>query len=243
MFGDHAVIIAAIRRWVIVLAAALASATGASAGSLSVSPVSLEVAMPGKATTLTLRNSGASPMRAQVRVFAWRQENGRETLTPTREVVASPPEALLKPGADYTVRLVQAGDAPARAERSYRVIIDELPDARRARGAGVAMALRYSVPLFFSQPAARSADLNWRLVRMGGRPALLVENPGNRRVRLSAVSVEAGGRRLRFGEGLLGYVLAGSAMVFPAPRADFPRGAAQVRATTDFGPVHAPISR
>lgn len=237
-------IITTFRLLAAIVVAVFFPAAVAIAGSLSVSPVSLEVAMPGKATTMTLRNSGASPMRAQIRVYAWRQENGRETLTPTREVAASPPEAVLKPGTDYTVRLVMTGDAPAGAERAYRVVIDELPDARRPRGAGVALAVRYSVPLFFSQPAARSPGLNWRLASMGGRTALVVENRGNRRVRLSAVSVEAGGRRLPFGDGLLGYVLAGSTMAFPAPpRADLPRGKAQVRATTDLGPVNAPVSR
>lgn len=215
----------------------------ADASSLQVSPVSLDVSSPGKATTLTLRNSGEAPLTAQIRVFEWRQDGGRETLTPAADVVASPPEAVLKAGTDYTVRLVRIGDAPARSELSYRVVVDELPDASRSHGAGVTLVVRYSIPLFFSLPGGAPPDLSRRIARIGGRPALVVENSGFRRVRLSAVSITVGGRTVRFGKGLLGYVLAGSTMSFPGPQEAIPRGAARIRATTDWGPVNAPLSR
>ena len=43
----------------------------ASAGSLQVEPVLVDVAAPGAASTVTLRNEGAAPINAQIRVFRW----------------------------------------------------------------------------------------------------------------------------------------------------------------------------
>lgn len=236
-------LIARIIRLVAFLTAAIVVAEGSvDASSLQVAPVSLDVSAPGKATTLTLRNSGTGLLTAQIRVFEWRQENGQETLTPATDVVASPPQAVLKSGGNYTVRLVRISEAPVRSEMAYRVIVDELPDASQPHGAGVNMVVRYSIPLFFSLPGGGPPELSWRVGRVGGRSGLVVQNTGNRRARLSSVSLAAGGRTIRFGKGLLGYVLAGSTMGFAGPQGSIPKGAAKVQATTDWGPVNAPIS-
>ena len=85
----------------------LFAAGGACAASLQVAPILLEVASPGAATTVTLRNTGTSPITTQVRVFRWIQEGGKERFEPTEDVVASPPAAELRPGQDYVVRVVR----------------------------------------------------------------------------------------------------------------------------------------
>ena len=41
------------------------------AASLQVAPVKVEVASPGAATTVKLRNEGTTPLNAQIRVFRW----------------------------------------------------------------------------------------------------------------------------------------------------------------------------
>src|SRR5215472_2555055 len=65
------------------------------AASLQVAPVLVEVAAPGAASTLKLRNEGSAPINVQIRVFRWSQTNGEEKLEPTGDVVASPPLAKL----------------------------------------------------------------------------------------------------------------------------------------------------
>ena len=67
------------------------------AASLQVTPVMIEVAAPGAATTVKLRNDGATPLNAQIRVFRWSQVNGEDKLEPTTDVVASPPLTKLSP--------------------------------------------------------------------------------------------------------------------------------------------------
>jgi len=105
------------------------AASGASAASLQVTPVLLEVVAPGAAATVTLRNNGARPIATQVRVFRWIQESGGERLEPTEDVVASPPAVELQPGQDYVARVVRVTKKPVVGEESYRLFVDELPGA------------------------------------------------------------------------------------------------------------------
>src|SRR5437899_9338654 len=97
------------------------------AASLQVAPVKVEVASPGAATTVKLRNEGTTPLNAQIRVFHWSQVNGEDKLEPTTDVVASPPLTRLLPKTDYTVRLVRVSKTPVGKEEAYRLFIDELP--------------------------------------------------------------------------------------------------------------------
>src|SRR6476619_5108472 len=96
-----------IRALVWLLAGAVA--TSATAGSLQVSPILLEFGDKDMARELWLSNSGPEPIRAQIRVEAWSQEGGVDTLRPTRELLASPPMAELAPGARQLVRIVRPG--------------------------------------------------------------------------------------------------------------------------------------
>src|SRR5215831_943893 len=79
----------------------------ASAGSLQVEPVLVDVTAPGAASTITLRNEGAAPINAQIRVFRWSLVDGQEKLEPTDAVVASPPSVTLAPKGQYIARVVR----------------------------------------------------------------------------------------------------------------------------------------
>ena len=131
------------------------------AASLQVAPVKVEVASPGAATTVKLRNEGTTSLNAQIRVFRWSQVNGEDKLEPTTDVVASPPLTKLSPKTDYTVRLVRVSKTPVAKEETYRLFIDELPDAANQRNRAVNLLLRYSIPVFFypasGAPAQRLA--------------------------------------------------------------------------------------
>ncbi len=119
------------------------------ASSLQVAPVSIEMVAPSAASALTLKNSGADPIKAQIRVFRWSQVNGEDKMEPVTDIVASPPMATVMPNKNFIVRLVRLSKQPVAAEENYRIIVDELPDNSKGTPArGVAMAFRYSIPVF-----------------------------------------------------------------------------------------------
>ncbi|MFN3630089.1 MAG: SNF2-related protein, partial [Casimicrobiaceae bacterium] len=70
---------------------------------------------------INLQNLGERPVYGQVRVFAWDQRNGEDVLTPTDELVASPPIIEVGAKGSQTIRLVRKGGAAGSgAERTYR---------------------------------------------------------------------------------------------------------------------------
>src|SRR5215467_1795122 len=181
------------------------------AASLQVSPVMVEVAAPGAATTLKLRNEGTTPLNAQIRVFRWSQVNGEDKLEPTTDVVASPPLAKLAPKVDYTVRLVRVNKTPVAKEETYRLFVDELPDAANQRNRAVNLLLRYSIPVFFYPAAGNPAILTWSVEHSGGKLAVVARNSGDRHLRISNLKLhDDKGGTVSLGSGLNGYVLGGS---------------------------------
>ncbi|MBU8545385.1 MULTISPECIES: fimbrial biogenesis chaperone [Roseomonadaceae] len=140
--------------------------------------------MPGRRTaTFKVTNRGGTATAAQIRLFAWSQDGDQDVLAPTADVLASPPMFEVAPDEEQVVRLVLRRPADAR-ERTYRLILDEIP--RVARGREVVVALRLSLPVIVigSRPAA--AELAWHAERGPGNELLLLaRNSGARHVRVN----------------------------------------------------------
>jgi fimbrial chaperone protein len=213
------------------------------AASLQVAPVLVEVPAPGATATLKLRNEGAKPLDAQIRIFQWTQVDGADVLTPTNDVAASPPAASLRPNTDYTVRIVRTKKEPVVKEEAYRLLIDELPGPAIGQTASVSIALRYSIPVFFTVAGGAAPKLSWQLQQRADRAVILASNAGDRRIRLAKLRVTDGkGGVASFGEGLAGYVLSHASMSFavPANAKGFGAGGlALISAQSDLGPIDA----
>lgn len=202
------------------LTAALLIACGsAGASGLQVAPVGLEFAPSSTAQGVWLTNTGNDTLRAQVRVFHWTQADGKDVLTPTQGLVASPPMLNLQPAAQQLVRVIRTGGPVASPdEDAYRLLIDELPQPEKESKSSVRYILRYSVPAFVETPGSVDAApaLIWSLQRDGEGFALVARNTGSRHAQLSDASLQStGGKPITLSTGLLGYVLPGSTMRWP----------------------------
>jgi fimbrial chaperone protein len=231
----------------------------AAAATLQISPVMVELGPKDNASGLTLRNPGEQPLYGQVRVYRWTQVDGDDVLSPTQEIVASPPLIQIPAQAEQLVRLVRpapdagvgagAGATPSAtasaAERNYRLLIDELSDPGEKPADGVTIRLRYSVPVFVEPPGnSGTPQLKWTLQQDGGGWELAVENIGTRRAQISAVElVDAGGAAHLLNKGLLGYALAGQARRWHVtlPPDTGLGGAMRLRAAVNATPVTASI--
>ena len=216
--------------------------TLAGAASLQVAPVSLEIPPPGAVATIKLRNDGIAPLNAQIRVFRWTQENGEEKLEPTNDVVASPPIARLPAKSDHVVRLVRLSKQPLAKGESYRLLVDELPDASRHKNRVVAMVLRYSIPVFFYATEVEGSKLIWSISHHLGRVVVSARNDGDRHVRLANLKIHTSDGTISFGSGLTGYVLGHSTMKWTTPSNNNRIGASSsvtITAQGDSGPISA----
>ncbi len=220
-------------------------AVPASAASLQASPVTVEIQTPASTSTVTLRNEGDAPLNAQIRVFRWSQVDGKERLEPTNDVVASPPMATLGPKADYLVRLVRLSKTPAVTEETFRIVVDEIPEAK-LQSSGVNIAMRYSIPVFVEPKQIDGAKLTWTAEHINGQFVVKAVNTGDRRVRVSELKAsDASGAVVSFGNGLNGYVLARSSNQWVASSAAVKignAGSVTISAKGDAGPINAKTS-
>jgi fimbrial chaperone protein len=189
-------------------AALLLGSQSAFAGTLSVSPVLVQVPAPAKTSSVTLYNQSEAMLPVQLRLFRWVKHAGADKLVPTTDVVASPPAARLKPGGEYTVRIVRVAKTPVEGEESYRLLVDQIPVPSEMGGTNVRFVVRHSIPVFFSETKAAPPRLSWKANLAEGKLIITARNDGERRVRLSGLTIEStSGTTRSFGEGLSGYVL------------------------------------
>lgn len=221
----------------------LASVPAQAATSVLIWPIDPVLEADQKAGALWLENRGTAPASLQVRVFAWRQGDYQEQYQAQREIIGSPPVATIAPGQKQLIRLTRTGSSPVGQEQAYRIIIDEIPspvpDASDSQGtsAAIRLQMRYSVPLFVygeglwgkADPQGRrnvdgigKPQLSWRPVTVQGKPYVEMRNSGPVHARLTDVVVQQGAQAKPLAEGLLGYVLPGASMRWPAPMAANP---------------------
>jgi fimbrial chaperone protein len=226
-------------------AASLACMEVAHATALRVEPVLLELNAPAAAASLTLRNDEDADVEVQTRVLRWSQSDGKESLEPTTDVVASPPAVRMAPHSDYVVRVVRVSKQPVNGEESYRVIVDQLPRAGGSQSRSVNLLVRQSIPAFFRGREISRPQVSWSLRTEAGQLTVVTHNAGDERLRIANLRLkDSSGATLSFGNGLLGYVLGHSSMSWATlkyPRGFGSGGSISVTAETDKGQTHAVI--
>lgn len=188
------------------------------AGQLQAGPTLLEIGPQATSTRLILRNPGKESAAAQVRVYRWSQPDGVDLLVPTSDLAVSPPILEVPAGGEQVVRVVRLGPPVNDRDRSYRVVVDELP---RPEGQGpdrVKLRVRYVIPAFVRAAGAPRPVVACRIDDEGTR--LACENRGGRAAQLGASRLfTAGGEGLVLSDGLFGYVLPASRRVWVLPGA------------------------
>ncbi|MFI8009006.1 molecular chaperone [Acinetobacter sp. ABJ_C4_1] len=160
------------------------------AATIRLSPVSIEILSHQKASSISLYNQSNESADLQARIFEWTQNNGQDQLTPTDEITISPPFLKLKPSESYNLRVVRINPEPISSEKTYRIIIDELPkpvDSRKA-SQGVNVLLRSSLPVFVVNKDAIT-QLNWKIDTHQKEAFLNIRNIGNRHALLNDLTL------------------------------------------------------
>jgi len=176
------------------LLAALALATlttAAAAGSFQVDPVKVEITANRRIAGVRIKNQADHPVTIRNYALSWTQRNGEDVQAEVSSLVISPPIVTIPPGGVQLVRigLRSVSTPPA----SYRLIVEEVPEANP--GTGIQVALRLSIPLFAMQKAGALTDLSWAAWQRGdGRWIVEATNngPGYVRIENSDASQQTG---------------------------------------------------
>lgn len=171
----------------------------ARAGQISVAPTTLAVTPRSPTRLFSIANQSDVPIRFQLGVFAWTQSpDGAMALAPTEDVVVFPTLLTIPAGQTAKVR-VGAATSFAGDEKSYRVIVQQLPDSVGADSAAqVQIVTKFSLPLFMQQPRQHASALIASPAVQAGLLTFAVSNTGSEHLMLRhvhAVGADAAGQK------------------------------------------------
>ena len=167
----------------------------ATAGSIQINPIRIELSAAQPSATLTLRNNdpaGSPPAILQVDSHRWTQADSQtDTLEPAAELKATPPLFTLPPGGEQIVRIgLPGGVRTSAVETSYRLIVQQVPQQAPSSSAGLQVLLRFSIPVFvLPADASASGHIEWSLEHDGSALSLSARNSGSRHLRLDGLEL------------------------------------------------------
>jgi fimbrial chaperone protein len=218
------------------LAGSLWASSAANAGSFSVSPVRLYMTPKDRAIAVTLRNEGDTEVVLQAEINVWSQKaDGTDELTPTDDLILSPPIIKLPARGTQIVRLARLVPADASRQLTYRMIIREVPEIKAKPGLNIPFALAFSLPVFITPPLA-ARQMACSLAKTEAKTAALTcTNTGTAYAQTRDVTLKyAGGTSVKLNGG--GYVLPGAKKIIPyTAENDIPSGAARLEVKFDDG--------
>lgn len=166
----------------------------AAAAPVSITPTTI-VLGPGHTTALvSITNESDAPTRFETSVNAWTESSEGETsLTPSDEVVIFPQLIAL---AAHETKKVRIGTElpPSGAERSYRLILQELPQINHDTGrVEIQVLSKISLPVFIAPPGAQARPTVDTPTLANGTLSFNVVNAGGAHFMLKQVSVTGHG--------------------------------------------------
>lgn len=190
--------------------AALLPGKAALAGSFQVNPVNINLPADKATAALTIRNEDDAPLSVRISAFAWTQENGADVYTPTKDVLATPPIVTIPAKGSQTVR-VGLRKRDTSAERTYRVIVEEIPQQIEGKTA-VQMVLRLNLPLYALPKTEGKSELSWSAWRdTDGNMVVEGRNSGSLHEQVLELNAKtASGKSINLSK-TMGVVLPGSA--------------------------------
>jgi fimbrial chaperone protein len=228
------------------LVACLLTPFSVMAGSLSVTPIRIELSSAQRSVALTVGNDGDQPTVVQAQLVAWSQADNDDRLEPTTDILASPPIFTVAPGASQILRIALRRAPDAARERSYRILVTEVPGKPQPEFTGAQFALTISLPIFVDASGAKtSPQLEWSGVRTAkGELALTAVNTGAKHIQVQAIEVTSAGSDPDARFAGLWYILPGQRRTVTIKASNGHTIAAdrvRVKAETDAGPLAADV--
>jgi len=199
----------------LVLTSPAPAAPGEFGAGLAIAPLRIEIDDAARGATVMLTNTSERSLPVQTRVFAWSQDRGEDVYAPSSDLTISPSIASIPPGETQIVRVLRNG-AASPGEKSYRLIVDQLPDPSAARAGAAEARIRFAVPMFLDRSKAAAAQFDWRV----GANGIELVNSGGSTARIVQIEVKtASGTPVPVERNSLRYVLGNSTIAWPVENA------------------------
>ena len=228
-----------LRLYPVALAALLLAPRPAHASNFTVTPTEVNLSASATSGLVTLRNVSKLPLRFEVTLFKWSEdEKGQMILEPSTDVTFFPKLVELAAGASRNIRVGINAGAARDIELSFRIFVEELPDQSAPRPNAVAIRTKVGIPVFV-RPAKpiRTAAIEGVSVE-GGKVLTRVRNTGNLHINVENIAIKGTGpsNAPTFSkEGPGWYVLPGATRIFEVPMTAGECGSTTAVAVEVFG--------
>jgi len=189
-------------------------------GKWAISPVTIELDHKARSAVVTVYNQGEGAGDFEVKVTEWSQnDRGADVQSPTKDIIYFPRFLKIAPNESRVIRI--AARTPAvRKEKTYRLIVAELPERSAPKATGVSFQFQFAIPFFVLPPNKIVKGKIFNSSVFGGEVRTTVANEGNIRFRVESVAVQ--GRNSKgetlFEKTITGwYLLAGASKVYSMP--------------------------
>ena len=187
----------------------LSSVSNLFAASFNVKPTRIFVQTLPQ-SSLSVKNQGDTEVIIQAELIKWTQARGVDVYAPARDVIISPPFFKIPPGETQIVRVHSLLTDVVNQERTYRVILQELPSpSPDTKKTGVATILRMSVPIFILPNTVDEPHLAWKTTRTEKGLLIRAKNTSNSHIQLTSLKLVDDEGRVLFSRKIFAYILAG----------------------------------
>jgi fimbrial chaperone protein len=163
-------------------------------GSFTVNPVRIQVSSSRPNAILQINNRDDQSVTLQVHVVTWSLDGQKDVYSDSNDVMLNPPIAVVGPHQTQFIRLGLRHPLEGSEERTYRLIVEEVPPPPKPDFRGIQTLLRISIPIFVvpKSAAAPAPQVNWHAERTSdSRVRLVATNRGSAHVQVKALEVSS----------------------------------------------------
>lgn len=205
----------------------------ARAGDWRVIPIRLDFTQSTRSGVITVNNDADKPLHLAVAADRWSEDaHGKDRYTPSTDLIFFPQQLTVPPKKERVIRV--GIKVPAiQNEKTYRLFIREIPGRPDLSDTGVAIAIRFGVPIF-AAPVKKTMRLHiGQLTLREGTLGFTLKNTGNVHARIQSIQV-SGKNTLKnedFSKNINGwYLLTGASRPYTLK---IPRGVCDTLKTVD----------
>lgn len=166
-----------------------AAAWPSAAQAFQVRPVRLDLGNRQPTAQLMVSNPTARPLLIQAEAFDWSQDQDRDQLQPSQDLIVNPPIFELAPGAQQVVRVGLRRAAQDGVERPHRIWLSQVATTPEEGDSGVQMLLRLSLPVFVVGTGTGAPQARWQ--RHAADGVVELNNPGARHLHVRELRLMA----------------------------------------------------
>ena len=222
----------------------LADVSKVEAGSLGVVPIRVDLTSTDTMSQLEISNTSEEASFVQVTAIEWVSPDSIAHGKMATSLLVVPPIFDLDPGRTQLVRLAHRGPVAGAMERTYRLLIQEVPKTAGLVPNTVTVAAQMNLPVFVT-PEGAAPSPGWEIRGDAARvPSLAIVNEGTAYISVKTLKLLAADlERPVFETNAGGVVFAGGERSWTLD-ADLARlkGPFTVRAETNIGPLEASVA-